>query len=127
MPETITRDVRVQVRSEYLDSRSNPDQGYFFFAYHVTISNEGEHRVQLLTRHWIITDANGHVEDIKGAGVVGEQPVLKPGDNFHYTSFCPLPTSFGNMRGSYQVANDKGELYDVEIPMFTLAHPHSIQ
>jgi len=93
----------------------------------VRITNEGDEAVQLLTRHWVITDANGRVEEVRGPGVVGQQPVLKPGDSFQYTSACPLQTSFGTMHGSYQmVVNDTGERFDAEVGLFPLGEPEVI-
>ena len=91
MSDTTTRGVRVQVQSAYVPERSSPRESHYFFAYRVRISNVGEETVQLVSRHWVITDGDGHVEHVQGPGVVGEQPVLEPGESFEYTSFCPLP------------------------------------
>jgi len=124
--ETVTRGIRVRVRSAYLAERSQPDAGSWFFIYNVQISNQGTETTQLISRHWIITDANGHVEEVKGEGVVGEQPVLGPGESFEYTSACPLPTSFGSMRGTYQMVTTDGQQFDAEIAPFTLAEPHAV-
>ena len=99
----LTRGVRVRVKSAYVPERSSPPQGHYFFAYHVRIANEGDETVQLVSRHWIITDGDGHQEHVQGPGVVGEQPVLAPGESFEYTSFCPLATPIGSMHGSYQM------------------------
>jgi ApaG protein len=126
MSETTTRGIRVQVQSRYVPERSEPDQSQWFFVYHVRISNEGTEAAQLVSRHWIITDANGHVEEVKGPGVVGKQPMLAPGEAFEYTSFCPLPTPFGTMHGTYQMATPGGEAFDAEIAPFSLAEPHAI-
>lgn len=93
--EKVTRSVRVTVDSFFVPGRSAPDHDYYFFAYRVTLDNEGDTTVQLLTRHWVITNAHGDVKEVRGPGVVGEQPVLEPGESFEYTSFCPLPTPVG--------------------------------
>jgi ApaG protein len=124
--EATTRGIRIHVESRYIPERSEPDQSQWFFAYHVTISNEGTETAQLVSRHWIITDANGHVEEVKGPGVIGKQPLLQPGDSFEYTSFCPLPTSFGTMHGTYQMVTNGGARFDAEIAPFSLAEPHAI-
>jgi ApaG protein len=124
--EAITRGVRVRVASSYVAERSAPEESHWFFIYHVIIGNEGGETVRLVTRHWIITDANGHVEEVKGPGVVGEQPVLAPGQSFEYTSACPLGTPFGSMHGTYQMVTDAGEQFDAEIAPFSLAEPHAI-
>jgi ApaG protein len=125
-PEAITRNVRVQVRTEYLPERSAPPRRQWFFAYRIRIANEGNETIQLLTRHWVITDANGHVEEVNGDGVVGEQPVLDPGDAFEYTSGCPLTTPFGSMQGEYRMVSVLGEQFDVQIPPFVLRVPGSM-
>lgn len=124
--ESITRGIRVRVRSIYVPERSDPEQGEWFFAYQVQVSNEGHETAQLISRHWIITDANGHVEEVKGPGVVGEQPVLKPGESFQYTSACPLPTPVGTMHGSYQMVTGDGEEFDAKIAPFSLGQPDLI-
>lgn len=124
--EAITRGVRVRVEVEYDPSRSTPGAGQWFFLYTVTISNDGDHTVQLLSRHWIITDGFGEVEEVKGPGVVGEQPVLEPGQSFRYTSGCPLPTEFGSMEGTYQMITADGDAFDAEIAPFTLSRPHAV-
>lgn len=121
--EALTRGIRVRVQPQFDPSRSNPSAGQWFFLYTVTIENLGQEAVQLLTRHWIITDGNGQVEEIRGPGVVGEQPVLAPGEAFQYTSGCPLPTEVGKMEGSYQMITDSGEAFDATIAPFTLAAP----
>jgi ApaG protein len=126
MSDTKTRGVRVQVRSTYVPERSAPAEGHYFFAYRVRISNEGEERVQLVSRAWIITDADGHVERVNGPGVVGEQPVLDPGQAFEYTSFCPLHTSIGSMEGAYQMVSAGGARFDAVIAPFSLAVPTAI-
>ncbi len=124
--EALTRGVRVNVESEYAPDLSRPHQGQWFFRYTIQIQNEGEETVQLLSRHWIIADATGHVEEVKGPGVVGKQPVLKPGEAFEYTSGCPLQTPFGSMRGSYQMVTTGGENFNIDIAPFSLAEPNSI-
>ena len=125
--EALTRGIRVSAQSVFVPERSDPDENRWFYAYTVRITNEGDEAVQLLTRHWVITDANGRVEEVRGPGVVGQQPVLKPGDSFQYTSACPLQTSFGTMHGSYQmVVNDTGERFDAEVGLFPLGEPEVI-
>ena len=124
--EAVTNNVRVEVESRYAPEHSQPFQNEWFFHYTVRIANEGEDTVQLLTRHWIITDATGHTEEVKGAGVVGEQPVLRPGESFQYTSGCPLKTSTGVMRGTYQMVTEDGEHFDVEIAPFALHEPYTV-
>jgi ApaG protein len=124
--DAVTQGIRVQVVSRYDPSRSNPHQNQWFFLYTVTLTNEGSITTQLLSRHWIITNANGKVEEVKGPGVVGEQPILAPGQSFEYTSGCPLPTSFGTMHGTYQMITAKGEQFDATIAPFTLSEPHAL-
>jgi ApaG protein len=123
--EAVTRDIRVQVETEYAPGRSDPQQGQWFFLYTIRLLNEGRETVQLISRHWIITDAMGHVEEVRGPGVVGKHPVLEPGESFEYTSGCALKTPFGSMRGTYQMVNDKRESFDIEIPSFTLTEPYT--
>jgi ApaG protein len=124
--DTTTRGVRVVVRSAYVPERSSPQENHFFFAYRVRIANEGDETVRLLSREWIITDAEGNVEQVNGPGVVGEQPTLEPGAHFEYTSFCPLPTSIGSMHGTYQMVTVNGERFDAEIAPFSLAVPTAL-
>lgn len=126
MSDTTTRGIRVQVESFYEEERSSPEESYYFFSYQVRISNEGEETAQLISREWIITDAQGSEQRVQGPGVVGEQPVLRPGDMFEYTSFCPLPTPVGIMHGSYLMATPSGERFDAIIAPFSLATPHSV-
>ena len=121
MFEAFTRGLKVQVKSQYLPEQSNPIKNDYVFAYHVTLTNEGFETLQLISRHWIITDGEGRIEEVKGAGVIGEQPVLEPGESFEYTSFCPLKTSLGTMRGTYQMITSSQENFDAVIPLFTLA------
>ena len=120
MPAAVTRGVKVDVESQYVKEQSDPERNYYFFSYHVTITNEGEDTVQLISRHWIITDEHGHVDEVQGPGVVGEQPVLEPGESFEYTSFCPLKTPMGAMHGTYQMTTRQGEPFDAQIPRFSL-------
>lgn len=124
--EAVTNNVRVEVESQYAPERSQPFQSEWFFTYTVRITNEGEESVTLLSRHWIIADATGHTEEVKGPGVVGEQPVLGPGEAFQYTSGCPLPTSTGVMRGTYQMVTNDGGHFDVEIAPFALHEPYTV-
>jgi ApaG protein len=124
--EATTRGIRVQVLSEYAPDRSRPAEQQWFFLYTITITNDGQDTVQLLSRHWIITDGAGHVEEVKGPGVVGQQPVLGPGEKFTYTSGCPLGTPFGKMEGTYQMVSRGGELFDVNIAPFTLSEPYTV-
>ncbi len=124
--EAVTRGIRVNVRSRYVAERSRPLMNEFFFAYTIRIANEGSETVQLVSRQWLITDAEGHTEEVRGPGVVGEQPVLAPGESFEYTSACPLTTPFGSMRGAYQMVTEGGERFDAEIASFHLAEPYSI-
>ena len=126
MSEAVTRGVRVRVKSMYDAERSRPAQNQWFFLYTIRISNEGGQTVQLLTRHWIITDAAGHVEEVRGPGVVGEQPILAPGESFEYTSGCPLTTPFGSMKGTYQMVTRDGECFDAEIAEFELSEPYTV-
>jgi ApaG protein len=121
--EARTRDVVVRVITNYLPDQSDPADGQWVWAYMVEIENHGVETVQLVSRHWIITDALNRVEEVKGAGVVGEQPLLKPGEAFRYTSGCPLATPSGAMHGSYQMLTDDGESFPVEIPAFSLDLP----
>ncbi len=111
---------RVDVSPQYLPDQSAPAQGVYSFAYTITITNDGEVPAQLISRHWRITDATGHVEEVKGLGVVGHQPLLKPGESFQYTSGCRLRTPTGGMHGSYFCVAEDGERFEVEIPLFVL-------
>ena len=123
--EATTKSIRVHVKSEYDPGRSNPQQNQWFFLYTVRITNEGPNTVQLISRHWVITDAMGKVQEVRGKGVVGNQPVLAPGQSFEYTSGCPLTVPFGSMHGTYQMINDRKEQFDIEIAPFVLSEPHS--
>jgi ApaG protein len=121
--EVKTRGIVVRVATSYLPSKSDPLEGKHFWAYMVEIENHGDETVQLLSRHWVITDAFNRVEEIKGAGVVGEQPTLKPRDAFRYTSGVPLNANSGTMRGTYQMLTQDGDAFDAEIPEFSLDLP----
>jgi ApaG protein len=124
--EAITNNIRVEVQSQYASEHSQPFQGQWFFHYTVRITNEGDETVQLISRHWIITDAEGKTKEVTGSGVVGEQPILTPGETFQYTSGCPLSTSSGVMRGTYQMVTDDGDHFDVEIAPFALQEPYTV-
>lgn len=124
--EALTRGVRVTVRSEYSPEKSEPSRNQWFFLYTVAISNEGTETVQLLTRHWLITNGTGHIDEVRGPGVVGKQPTLKPGESFEYTSGCPLPTPFGVMEGTYLMVTEAGERFDAKIAPFTLSEPYTV-
>ena len=126
MSDATTRGVRIQVKSAYIPERSAPDDSRYFFAYHVRISNEGRETVQLISREWIITHGEGGEERVQGLGVVGQQPVLAPGQSFEYTSFCPLETPVGCMHGSYQMTTSAGESFDATIAPFSLAVPTAV-
>ncbi len=126
MSDTLTRGIRVTVRPEYLPSHSQPRDGLWMFAYHIRVANEGDETVQLVSRHWHITDGNGKVEEVRGPGVVGEQPVLGPGERFEYTSGCPLGTPVGTMHGTYQMVTAAGDRFDAKIDPFLLAEPLSV-
>lgn len=125
MYEAITQKIRVRVTPEYVPDQSEPEDDYFFWAYNVEITNLGKETVQLKSRHWRITDANGRTEEVRGPGVVGEQPVLGPGQSFAYSSGCPLKTPQGLMVGNYQMAGEGGRMIDVAIPAFSLDSPFS--
>ena len=124
--DAVTRNIRVQVHVEFSPERSRPADQHWFFLYTITISNEGSETVQLLTRHWIITDGNSHVEEVRGPGVVGENPVLWPQQSFTYTSGCGLATPFGVMEGTYQMTTEDGAKIDAVIAPFTLSEPYTV-
>ena len=125
MYESVTRNIRVVVRPKYLQSQSRPDDDHFVWAYTITIENKGIEIVTLRSRHWKITDDRGKLEEVKGDGVVGEQPTLAPGESFEYTSGVPLSTPSGFMVGTYQMETTGGERFDVDIPAFSLDSPQS--
>jgi ApaG protein len=126
MSDATTQGIRVQVRSRYLPERSAPQRGEYLFAYAVRISNLGDETAQLVSREWIITDGDGRVQRVQGPGVVGEQPLLVPGESFEYTSFCPLPTPLGSMHGSYRMQRPDGRSFEARIAPFSLAVPNSL-
>ncbi len=126
MSDTTTRGIRIQVKSTYLADRSSPKESSYLFMYEVRISNVGAETAQLVSREWVITNAEGEVERVKGPGVVGEQPVLAPGGSFEYRSYCPLKTNVGSMHGSYQMITAGGEPFDAIIAPFTLAVPNAL-
>lgn len=123
MYRALTRNIEVKVTPRFLDERSSATNNYYFWAYSVEIVNHSDETVQLMTRHWRITDAFGRSQEVRGPGVVGEQPVLEPGRAFQYTSGVPLPTPSGFMVGSYRMATRAGEQFDVDIPAFSLDSP----
>ena len=124
MYTAVTRDIQVTVIPEFLPDRSEPGSDRYFWAYTIEIANLSRLRVQLVARHWRITDGNGRVEEVRGLGVVGEQPVLHPGESFHYTSGCPLTTSSGAMVGEYHMVDKaSGERFDIAVPPFSLDLP----
>jgi ApaG protein len=125
MSVSTTRGVRVEIESDYLEDESTDTQ--YVFTYHVKITNQGPETVTLISRHWIITDANGHEEQVKGPGVVGYQPKLSTGETFEYSSFCPLKTPVGTMHGTYQMVTENRESFDAVIAPFRLAIPHLVQ
>ena len=125
-PKSFQHDIRVQVESFYIPEQSDPVTGRYVFAYNVSISNAGSLPAKLLSRHWIITDANGRIQEVEGEGVVGEQPYLQPGEDYHYTSGAMLETPVGSMHGSYQMVDDDGIQFEAEIPAFTLSRPHAL-
>jgi ApaG protein len=124
MYERVTRGIRVAVEPAYLDDQSDPDEGQYLWSYTVTIENNGPEPVQLMSRYWHITDAIGRIQEVRGPGVVGDQPVIAPGKSFQYTSGCPLPTASGHMVGTYQMKSASGEAFEAEIPPFILESPH---
>jgi len=126
MSDTTTRGIRVQAQSFYDEVRSSPEESYYFFTYQVRISNIGTETAQLLSREWLITDGNGETQRVQGPGVVGEQPVLAPGEEFEYTSFCPLPTPVGAMQGAYLMVRPGGESFEARVAPFSLAVPHAV-
>jgi ApaG protein len=120
-----TRNITVSVQPYFLADQSVPDADHFVWAYHVRIRNNGRETVRLLTRHWVITDSTGHLQEVRGEGVVGKQPVLRPGETFEYASGAPLATPSGMMMGSYRMQSESGESFDVAIPAFSLDSPHN--
>jgi ApaG protein len=123
MNEAELNKVKVDVETRYIEDQSNPEQNYYVFAYTITIKNNGRQNAQLLTRHWVITDSNSKIQEVRGDGVVGEQPLLKPGEQFVYTSGTMLETAVGTMKGSYQMLADDGSHFDAQIEEFVLSTP----
>jgi ApaG protein len=126
MPDENPYHMHIQVETAFLEDQSDPETRRYVFAYMITMYNRGTVPVRLLTRHWIITDANGQVQEVHGDGVVGEQPYLRPGEGFQYTSGTMLQTPVGSMRGSYQMVADDGHHFDANIPPFTLSQPKAL-
>ena len=126
MSDSTTQGIRVTVESFYLPDQSSPRQGRYAFAYKVRIANEGPALAQLRSRHWVIVDGNGDQQEVRGNGVVGEQPVLKPGQRFEYTSGCLLKTPHGSMHGSYRMAREDGTSFDARIAPFSLSQPNAL-
>ncbi len=125
--EQVTRDIRIRVFPEYSEEQSTPEESYYFWTYTVEIANEGLETVQLKSRLWRITDGRGRTEEVRGPGVVGQTPVIEPGQSFTYTSGCPLPTPSGIMVGSYQMTGEDGTLFDIAIPAFSLDSPYAVR
>lgn len=123
MYKAVTRAIEVSVEPSFMPERSSAQEHYFFWAYKIVIANRGNEKVQLKMRHWIITDSAGREQQVKGEGVVGEQPILNPGEQFEYTSGVPLPTPSGFMTGCYQMVTDRGESFEIDIPAFSLDSP----
>jgi ApaG protein len=126
MSSTTTEGIRITVKPEFWPERSQPESGHFAFMYTVEIANVGSTPAQLISRHWLITDANGKVEEVRGEGVVGKQPRLGPGERFEYTSWAMLRTPFGTMRGSYELVRPDGTRFEARIGEFALTQPHAL-
>ena len=124
--EAVTKGVRIIAQSYFVPDRSNAEQNQYFFAYKIQIINEGPEPVRLINRHWVIVDSKGHIEEVKGAGVVGEQPRLLPSESFEYTSACPLTVPTGHMQGTYEMVKDDGTSFLAEIGRFQLAAPFTM-
>jgi len=127
LSEAVTESIRVEVLAQHSPENSRPGQGEWVFQYTVRITNQGTDTVQLISRHWIITDGMEHTEEVKGLGVVGQQPVLAPGESFKYSSWCPLKTPMGMMQGTYQMVRSDGSKFDIEIAPFALKARYAIQ
>jgi ApaG protein len=119
-----TRSITITVMPTYLDDQSSPEESHYVWKYHIRIENHGDDTVQLRNRYWRITDSRGRVQEVRGAGVVGEQPVLRPGESYEYTSGTPLPTPSGIMVGTYQMESQSGEKFEVDVPAFSLDSPY---
>ena len=126
MSNVVTQGIRISVQSLYVPTKSQPERGQYSFAYTVRIVNEGDTPAQLISRHWIIQDAHGRTEHVRGPGVVGAQPRLEPGQSYEYTSFCPLGTPSGSMQGTYQMVRDDGDQFDAVVGMFALMAPQML-
>ncbi len=126
MSESVAADIKIDVDTRYLKEQSAPEDSQYAFAYTITIRNEGEQAVRLLNRHWIITDADGEVQEVRGAGVVGEQPLIKPGEHYRYTSGTLMPTPVGTMEGSYEMITEEGRPFITPIEPFTLVCPGAL-
>lgn len=126
MQKTMNPQFSISAKINYVAGESKPEQGYHFFAYTISIKNEGSAPAQLMNRHWFITDAFGHTEEVRGPGVVGMQPKINPGQTFEYESACPLNTTSGSMKGQYQMSTDSGETFNVDIPEFYLIAPQAL-
>src|SRR5690349_19889849 len=126
MSDTITDSIRIRVRPMFHPDRSSPERRYWFYSYTIEIANQGAQPVQLLSRHWVITDGTGKVDEVRGPGVVGQSPVIDPGAAFVYTSFCPLTTPLGSMEGSYTMRRDDGTLFEARIDQFLLEDPQHV-
>ena len=126
LKKTSQNDFKITTTSVFVESESSPEQQRYFFAYKISIRNNGSTTAQLMNRHWIITDALGHIEEVRGPGVVGLQPKISPGSSFEYDSACPLKTSSGSMRGFYQFIDESGEMFEIEIPEFYLIAPTAV-
>lgn len=126
MAEAKKHEIGVAVTTQYLPEQSEPEAERYFFAYTITVTNHGSVAAQLISRHWIITDAEGKVEEVRGLGVIGQQPLLKPGESFEYTSGCPLATPVGTMKGTYQMVAEDGTRFDAEIAEFVLSMPRTL-
>ena len=125
MSRAIPRQIEVTVEPNFMPGRSAPEKSQYFWSYTIVITNSGQETVQLRTRHWIITDASGRKQEVRGEGVVGEQPVLAPGERYEYTSGVPLPTTSGFMTGRYQMVTESGEHFEIDVPTFSLDSPDS--
>ncbi len=126
MADSKNYEIAVEVGTQYLPEQSDPAAERYFFAYSITITNIGTVAAQLISRHWVITDAEGRIEEVRGLGVVGHQPMLQPGESFEYTSSCPLPTPVGTMKGSYQMVAEDGTRFEALISEFVLAMPRTL-
>jgi len=126
MPDSPDYQIDIRPMPQYIPEQSDPEVGRYIFTYTITIRNNGRLPAQLIARHWIITDGHNEVQEVRGLGVIGQQPLIKPGESYEYTSGCVLPTPIGSMRGSYQMVGEDGNRFDVDIPEFVLAAPHQL-